>query len=48
MISFISDTRPASPSRVGEVTISSNVYKPTQKVKQNEETEESVPNKGTR
>ena len=35
----------ASPSRLGEVAVSSNTKKQTQRVKQNEETEKYVPNK---
>lgn len=36
----------ATPSRVSEVVVSANAYIPTQRVKQSEETEECVPNKG--
>lgn len=38
----------ATLSRLGVVAILPNSYKPTMRVKQIEETEEYVPNKGTR
>ena len=38
----------ATPSRLGEVVVLSNVYKPTERVKENEETEEYVPKERTR
>lgn len=38
----------ATLSRLGVVAILPNSYKPTKRVKQIEETEEYVPNKGTR
>lgn len=38
----------ASLARLGEAVILSNVQKPTQKVKENEETRTYIPNKRTR
>ena len=36
------------PSRLEEVAVLSNTWKPTQRVKKNKETDEYVPNKRTR
>ena len=38
----------ATPSRLGEVPVLPNALKPSQRVKQNEETKECVPNKKRR